>query len=127
MPFCRRHLTRRTHRRRKQPLSLHTSRLAQHAKHILIRLVIASTKDKIEVLGVICDEATDDFTLVDVTWADFEIGFSGENFNGVFGDDGLFEVGLKFAGLPETVFWVSVAVVPRQCAAFTFYLGPCIR
>jgi len=123
MPLCRRHLTRRPHGRRKHPLCQHTSGLTQHPKHILIGLVIASTKHKVEVLGVIFDEATDDFALVDVTRADFEIGFSGKDFNGVFGDDGLFEVGLKFAGLPEAVFWVSVAVMPGQCAAFAFYLG----
>jgi hypothetical protein len=35
----------------------------------------------------------------------------------------LFEVGLEFAGLPETVFWVGVAVVPCQGHAFAFYLG----
>jgi len=123
MPLGRRHLTRQPHSRRKHHLSKHTSRLTQHPKHILIRLVIASTKDEVEVLGVISDEATDDFALVDVPRADFEIGFAGKDLNGVFGDDGLFEVGLKFARLPKAVFRISVAVMPGQCTAFTFYLG----
>jgi hypothetical protein len=75
------------------------------------------------MIGTFLNQTSNNFPLIDVPWTYFQVSLACQYFDGMFRNDGLFEMGLEFSRLPDSKFWIRITVMPCQRTSLPLDLG----